>query len=88
MPSISYFYGIKIYIFWNDSQHHRLPHFHAHYAEHIAAFDLQGKLLMGHMPNRAKKLIKIWALEKNSELVYAWGCAVDLKVVPQIEGLE
>jgi hypothetical protein len=34
------------------------------------------------------KLIKIWALEKKSELVYAWECAVDLKVAPQIEGLK
>ena len=88
MPTISYFYGIKIYIYWNDNQHHKLPHFHAHYAEHIAAFDLQGNLLIGDMPKRAKKLINTWALEKNRELVYAWKCAVELKVVPQIEGLK
>ena len=88
MPKISEFYGIKIYIYWNDNQHHKLPHFHASYAEYIAAFDLKGNLLVGQMPKRAKKLIKSWALEKNIELVYAWKCAETLKIVPNIEGLK
>ena len=88
MPKISEFYGIKIYIYWNDNQHHKLPHFHAYYSEHIAAFDLKGNLLIGKMPKRAKKLIKAWALEKSSELMYAWTCAEELKAMPVIEGLK
>ena len=88
MPKVLEFYGIKIYIFWNDYQHHKIPHFHAYYAEHIAAFDLNGHLLIGNMPKRAKKMIKTWALEKNSELLYAWWCATKLKALPTIEGLK
>ena len=40
------------------------------------------------MPKRAKKLIKAWALEKSSELMYAWTCAEELKALPVIEGLK
>jgi hypothetical protein len=31
---------------------------------YISAFDLEGKILIGKMPGKAKKMIKTWALEK------------------------
>lgn len=65
MPSISYFYGIAIYIYYND---HNEPHFHADYGGEKATFSIKsGKLLDGNVPPYARKLIKngILIIKKN-----------------------
>jgi hypothetical protein len=33
MPSISMFYGITIYMYYLDTNKHKLPHIHAKYGE-------------------------------------------------------
>ncbi len=88
MPNISEFYGIKIYIYWKDIRQHNIPHFHAVYSGKNAAFDLKGNIIAGKMPLRAKKMIKLWAVENYDQLVYAWECALSLKAVPKIKGLK
>lgn len=40
------------------------------------------------MPKRAKRLIKLWALAKSEELIYAWKYAEELKELPLIKGLK
>ena len=37
MPQICEFFGVSIYMYYND---HRPPHFHAVYAEHEALFTI------------------------------------------------
>lgn len=88
MPSISEFYGIKIYIYWNDNQHHHTPHFHAFYAEYEGVFKLNGDLIVGNVPNTAKRLIKLWAMENLLKINYAWNMALKKQMLPKIDGLK
>jgi hypothetical protein len=37
MPCVSQFFGVSIYIYYND---HAPPHFHASYAEHEAVISI------------------------------------------------
>jgi hypothetical protein len=60
MPSISRFYGITIWMYWNEG-HHGRPHFHAYYGEHEASFDLAGEIIVGSLPKRALRLVQDWA---------------------------
>jgi hypothetical protein len=48
MPSISRFYGITIWMYW-DEGHHGRPHFHAHYATPStrASLDITGEIIAG-----------------------------------------
>lgn len=88
MPSISEFYGIKIYMYWDDFEQHHTPHIHAYYAESHAAFRFNGKILRGEFPKTATKLVKKWVLENQEVLVYAWGEARKNKPLPKIKGLK
>lgn len=88
MPQISSFYGISIYMYWNDNKRHKMPHFHAYYAEQNAVFDLNGYLIDGTFPKRAQKLIFEWALENKLEIEYAWKCVSMNKIPDKIRGLK
>ncbi len=88
MPQISSFYGISIYMYWNDNKRHKFPHFHAYYAEQNAVFDLRGNLIEGNFPKRAKRLINEWALENHLELEYAWKSVTLNKIPEKIRGLK
>lgn len=72
MPSISMFFGIIIYMYWND---HNPPHFHAVYQGDDATFDFNGNLLEGDLPSRQKKLIAAWAVIHSEELEANWELA-------------
>ena len=52
MPRISFFYGIAIYIHWEEGRHGR-PHFHARYSGHKASVGLDGEVIAGSLPTRA-----------------------------------
>ena len=53
MPSVSYFWGIIIRMFWGD---HNPPHFHAVYQNDEAMFNIEtGKMIEGYLPKRQKK---------------------------------
>ena len=39
VPRISFFYGIAIFMYWNEGVHAR-PHFHARYSGNAASIDL------------------------------------------------
>lgn len=71
MPRISCYFGIVVYMYYDD---HNPPHFHASYEGLEAMFDLNGNLLKGYISPRAQKLIKEWCnlhvieLEENWEL--------------------
>ena len=70
MPTISYFYGIAIQMFWND---HAPPHFHALYGEHEAVISIETlDLLRGDLPRRAMALVLEWAGAHRAELLEDW----------------
>lgn len=70
MPSISRFYGIIIFMFYDE---HNPPHFHASYNEDKAIIDISTlKILEGKLPPRAIGLIMEWASLNQDELMKNW----------------
>jgi hypothetical protein len=57
MPSISRFFGIVIYMYYND---HFPPHFHAIYGDYRTQIDIETlEILEGELPRRAFSLVKV-----------------------------
>lgn len=70
MPRLSEFYGIVIYMYWND---HQPPHFHAVYGEHEALVQIEdGSFLRGTLPRTAARLVREWAKLNHDELQENW----------------
>jgi len=86
MPTIAEFYGIKIYIFYDD---HAEPHFHAYYGEYEGEVSVKsGKLIAGKLPPRAIKLVKEWMIKHKNELVENWELAEKHERLKKIEPLK
>jgi hypothetical protein len=70
MPRLSAFYGIVIYIYFDD---HSPPHYHAVYGEHEAWIVIaSGAVLYGSLPARARRLVRTWHRLHQAELETAW----------------
>ena len=70
MPVISMFYGIIIRMFFMDNKEHKLPHFHAEYAEFTAVISIpDGRVLAGDIPSSKLKLIVAWVEIHKDELM-------------------
>jgi len=70
VPRLSEFYGIAIYMYWQD---HAPAHFHAIYGEHEAQVRIEdGSVLDGHLPRTALKLVEEWAGLHKAELMANW----------------
>jgi len=70
VPRLCEFYGIVIWMYRPD---HPPPHFHAQYGEmwaQLAIADL--RILKGHLPPRALRLVRAWARLHGDELAEAW----------------
>lgn len=86
MPIIAEFYGIKIYIFYDD---HAEPHFHAYYGGDEGEFSVKtGKLIVGKLPPRAMKLVKEWMNKHKKELTENWKLAEEHKRLKKIDPLK
>lgn len=70
MPTISYFFGIVIQMFWRE---HAPPHFHAMYGEDEALIDIRTmEVIKGSLPKRALALTLEWAVQHREELMEDW----------------
>lgn len=70
MPEISRFYGIIIYMFFND---HNPPHFKAKFGEFEANILIEnGSILNGDLPVSKLKLVSAWAEIHKDELLIMW----------------
>jgi len=70
MPSISRFFGIVIYMYYDD---HFPAHFHAIYGEYRTQIDLETlEILEGELPRRALSLVIEWAVMHRNELRQNW----------------
>ena len=88
MPRISTFFGITIYLYFNDTNRHAAPHFHAKYGGDEAVYSIpQGDLLAGSLPKRQERLVQGWAALRATELEQAWQRAVNMEQPGQIEPL-
>ena len=86
MPTISWFYGIAIRMFFND---HAPPHFHAYYGDHEAKFAIDtGDMIGGEFPRAQRRLVQRWVSRYDRELNLAWK-AVRADMSPErIPGLD
>lgn len=73
MPLIAQFQDISIYMYTERDAPHRLPHFHAYYAEYSATFSITPPgLLEGVLPRRQLRLVLAWAELHQSEIEANW----------------
>ena len=86
MPRISQFYGIAIYMYYND---HAPPHFHAIYGKDDAAVEIAtANHLDGHIPPKASALVREWTELRRAELQEDWALArahQPLRPIPPLE---
>ena len=86
MPRVSKFFGVLIYMYYND---HQPPHFHAEYGEHEALYVIETlETLRGSLPRRAHALVIEWATLHRAELRENWERARQQRPLSGIEGLE
>jgi hypothetical protein len=70
VPRISEFFGIVIWMYFND--HHPI-HFHARYGEHEALVRIDTlEVIEGKLPRRAQALVLEWAAGHREELLQNW----------------
>ena len=70
MPAISEFYGIIIYMYWNE---HNPPHFHAQYQGKEALINIKTlEVVEGYLPRRGLSLVLDWAELHKDELLQNW----------------
>ncbi len=85
MPEISYFYGIKVFINFNE---HNPPHFHAQYAEYKVIVYLDGWIVEGKFPKRALNMLLDWAEQHKEALLEDWNLAMSQQLPYKIEPLK
>jgi len=86
MPRVSQFYGISIYLYYND---HAPPHFHAEYGDDEALITIERlQVLRGELPRRVRALVVEWATLHQDELETNWGLARQGVPLQAIEPLE
>lgn len=72
MLEISMFYGIVIYMYYQDRMP---PHFHARYQGAEACFTFDGGLMDGDFPAKQRKLVAAWSVLNADELEADWELA-------------
>lgn len=84
MPVLSRFYGIVIRMYFLQSKHNP-PHIHAIYNEDVAAIDfMTGKVLEGHLPNKALAMVQEWIAQHRDTLMEIWKTQ-EFKAIPPLE---
>ncbi|MGH9178540.1 MAG: DUF4160 domain-containing protein [Acidimicrobiales bacterium] len=85
MPRLSEFYGIVIYMYWND---HSPPHFHAIYGDDEALVRIDdGSFVAGSLPRTAGRVVREWADLRRAELDANWARAQQSVALVAIEPL-
>jgi hypothetical protein len=89
MPTISFFYGILIRMFFRDTDKHHLPHIHADYQGNLAVFAIEtGELLSGGLPRKQTRLVEAWIEIHKDELLANWRLASNGEKIFPIKGLD
>jgi Domain of unknown function (DUF4160) len=84
MPTIAWFYGIAIQMFYND---HSPPHLHARYGRAKALVRLSdGEIIAGELPPTAERMVREWTLARRAELEENWQRARAHKALERIAG--
>lgn len=86
MPRISTFYGVVIYMYWNERDH-PLAHFHAFHAGRRASISADGIVLAGGLEPRALRFVQEWAALHRAEILANWERARKSEPLLSIEPL-
>lgn len=76
MPVISRFYGIVVFMNYND---HDPPHFHAKYQDHEITMQIETGIVLGRMSKRALRMLFEWSEMYQRELMENWELARERK---------
>jgi desulfoferrodoxin (superoxide reductase-like protein) len=88
MPAIAMFYGIIVYLYFQDNKRHHLPHIHAEYQDQEVIVAIEnGAVLDGALPPSKMKLLLAWIELRKEELMADWSLAVAGKPVFKIDPL-
>jgi hypothetical protein len=88
VPRISSFYGITIWMYYDEIHHRGRPHFHARYGEAEASIDIESlEIIVGELPPRARRLVTEWAVVHQIELCDNWVRAREHQPLAAIEPL-
>ena len=72
VPRVSAFYGIVIYMNWNEKDH-PVAHFHAYHAGRRASVSMDGEILAGRLEPRALQFVREWAGQlRQDEILANW----------------
>ena len=85
MPEICRFYGLFIFMNFND---HNPPHFHVWYADFKITVTIADGIVEGKMPKRALNMIFEWLELHRNELMQNWEKARNHEELNKIEPLK
>lgn len=84
MPTIAFFHGIAIRMFFND---HPPAHIHAYHGDQEAKFDIEtGTLIGGRLSPAQRKLVQRWITMYGAELRAAWDAVRNDQTPERIPG--
>lgn len=84
MPIISRFFGIVIFMNYND---HLPPHFHARYQDQEVTVEIESGVVQGRMARRELRLVLEWSEQHQEELLNNWFSARNHRPLQQITPL-
>ena len=92
MPSISHFYGLVIWLYWDEDKgpHHR-PHIHAEYSGMEAVVSIpagEGLDMTPGFPSKKLRMVQTWIDIHEEELMADWNLALNHGEVFKIRGLD
>jgi hypothetical protein len=86
MPTIAYFLGIAVRMFFND---HDPPHIHVRYQGYRARIRIaDGEIIDGSLPPTATRLVKQWSVLRHDALMRNWQAARANRAMERIPGLD
>jgi hypothetical protein len=86
LPTIAYFLGIAVRMFYND---HEPPHFHVRYQGFRARILISsGDVVDGRLPPTVARLLKEWTALRRDALMRNWHLARTNGQLERIGGLE
>jgi len=86
MPTIAYFLGISVRMFFND---HDPPHFHVRYQGFNARVLIaSGEVVDGKLPPTVARLVREWTALRREALMRNWAAARADEQLERIAGLD
>jgi hypothetical protein len=86
VPRISAFYGIAIYMYWQD---HEPAHFHAIYSGQEAQVRVSdGEIIAGSLPRTAQRMVREWSQLRRDDLDTDWQRAQQRDTLLPVDGLD